>query len=227
MASCKPCLNLAAITLQEHVKTHSEEYKFNCKFCNNAFMNRNVMVSHQKTCHLNSEATMPLSTSTTSPTTLNVVLSPTDVSLQPPPEKRSKLVLNSDEIKNLIMAKDEEIRKQEEANRNRISAELAAKISTVPVPTSVPMVTIPTSILMQEQPDIKHESIDADVNDDDDDMYDDDVDDEEGVDPLENSLKPNLKPVVRKRAPVFPFEVNSPDLSVVDVIKQLLSNAST
>lgn len=194
-------------------------------------MNRNVMVSHQKTCHLNNETTTTTLTTSlpmTPTPTLNVVLSTTDISLQPPPEKRSKLVLNSDEIKNLIMAKDEEIRKQEEANRNRISAELAAKISSMPVPmpaltstSSVPMVTIPTSILMQEQPDIKHEPIDAEVNDDDDEDLDDDEedlddDDEEGVDPLENSLKPNLKPVVRKRAPVFPFEVNSPFLSVSD-----------
>jgi len=105
------------------------------------------------------------------------------------------------------MAKDEEIRKQEEANRNRISAELASKIS------AVPMVTIPTSILMQEQPDIKHEPIDAEVNDDEeDDEFDDD--EEEGVDPLDNSLKPNLKPVVRKRAPVFPFEVMGKTMQV-------------
>ena len=167
------------------------------------------MVSHQKTCPLNNET--PTATLATSPGTLNVVIAQSETSFQPPPEKRFKVVLNSDEIKNLIRAKDEEIRKQEEANRNRISAEIvSAKISA-------PMVTIPTSVLMQEQPVIKHEPINANVNEDDDDDDEDDDDDdlegleededEEGVDPLENSMKPNLKPNVRKRAPVFPFEV--------------------
>ena len=120
---------------------------------------------------------------------------------QPPPEKRFKVVLNSDEIKNLIRAKDEEIRKQEEANRNRIAA-AGMKIATPP------MVTIPASALSQDSPDIKDEPMEED--DAGGDTYDEDDeedDDDEGVDPLEQSLKPIVKPVVRKRAPVFPFEV--------------------
>jgi hypothetical protein len=188
--------------MQEHVKTHSEEYKFNCKFCNSAFMNRNVMVSHQKTCYLNKDSavtSMPLSIpGVVQPAPLTAADS---LAFQPPPEKRFKVVLNSDEIKNLIRAKDEEIRQQEEANRSRMA--LLAKPS--------PMVTIPTSVLMQEEPDIKHEPIDAAgqlIDDDDDDDNDDDDEEEEGVDPLDESLKPNVKPVVRKRPPVFPFEVS-------------------
>ena len=42
---------------QEHVKTHSEEYKFNCKFCNASFINRNVMVTHQRTCPFSTDET--------------------------------------------------------------------------------------------------------------------------------------------------------------------------
>ena len=178
------------------MKTHSEEYKFNCKYCSSAFMNRNVMVSHQKTCHLNSESVAG-SVTLVQPQPVPVV---SNLIIQPPPEKRFKVVLNSDEIKNLIRAKDEEIRKQEEANRNRMKL------------VTPPMVTIPASVLAaQDSPDIKDEPMEDDdagggdtFDEDDDDM--DDVDDE-GVDPLEQSLKPIVKPVVRKRAPVFPFEV--------------------
>ena len=90
---------------QEHVKTHTEEYKFSCKFCGSAFINRNVMVSHQKSCSLNSEATgLPTQPISVQPQQISPSLG------SPPPEKRFKVVLNSDEIKNLIRAKDEEIR---------------------------------------------------------------------------------------------------------------------
>jgi len=40
-----------------------------------------------------------------------------DVKVFSPPEKRPKIILNSEEIKNLIEKKDEELRKQEEAAR--------------------------------------------------------------------------------------------------------------
>ena len=141
------------------------------------------------------------------PSTLGGIIQP------PAAEKRFKVVLNSDEIKNLIQAKDEEIRKQEEANR---VARATAEKNTLSGP--IPMVSIPTNVLAEsnvsDDPDIKHEPMSDDSFDEDEDLAeddannDDDDDYDEGVDPLEASLKPIVKPVVRKRAPVFPFEVN-------------------
>ena len=116
-------------------------------------------------------------------------------------------------------------RKQEEASR---VARAAAELNSVPNPASMvtnpalpmvpnptlPMVSIPTGVLAQvTDPDnddgLKHEPMSDDSFDEDEDLKEDDSDDEEGVDPLENSMKPIVKPVVRKRAPVFPFEVRS------------------
>ena len=80
-----------------------------------------------------------------------------------------------------------------------------------PNPT-LPMVSIPTGVLAHvtdDADDLKHEPMSDDSFDEDEDLKEDDSDDEEGVDPLENSMKPIVKPVVRKRAPVFPFEVRS------------------
>jgi hypothetical protein len=74
------------------------------------------------------------------------------------------------------------------------------------------MVSIPTGVLVQgteDGDDMKHEPMSDDSFDEDEDLKEDDSDDE-GVDPLENSSKPVVKPVVRKRAPVFPFEVRCP-----------------
>lgn len=48
--------NPVLVIFQEHAKSHTEEYKFNCKFCNEAFMNRNVMVTHQRDCPRNPES---------------------------------------------------------------------------------------------------------------------------------------------------------------------------
>ena len=73
------------------------------------------------------------------------------------------------------------------------------------------MVSIPTGILAPGD-DMKHEPMSDDSFDEDEDLKEDESDDDdEGVDPLENnSMKPIVKPVVRKRAPVFPFEVRCP-----------------
>ena len=117
-------------------------------------------------------------------------------------------------------------RKQEEASR---LARAAAELNSVPNPAlpmvpnpalpmvpnpTLPMVSIPTGVLAQGTNDddddgLKHEPMSDDSFDEDEDLKEDDSDDEEGVDPLENSMKLIVKPVVRKRAPVFPFEVRS------------------
>lgn len=199
-------------------------------------MNRNVMVSHQKNCHLNTEAsgaTISLPPVLIQQPQLPQTPSAVGGIIQPPAaEKRFKVVLNSDEIKNLIRAKDEEIRKQEEANRvARSAAEKAAADKNILAGT-IPMVSIPTNVLAEsnvsDDPDIKHEPMSDDSFDEDEDLAEDDAnndnddDYDEGVDPLEASLKPIVKPVVRKRAPVFPFEVNLVNIQSPDYLTKPL-----
>lgn len=153
--NCRFCEKVFANfnAFEEHVKTHSEEYRFNCKSCNVAFMNRNVMISHQKTCRTTNNTT---TSSTTEEETTSV------------PEKKFKVVLSSDEIKDLIRAKDEEIQRQE-----------AAAAMTDPCKDSKRRI-IPTFKAHFASPTHTSSSTTS----------------EETV----------IKPVVRKRAPIFPFD---------------------
>ena len=139
--NCRFCEKVFASynAFEEHVKSHSEEYKFNCKFCHTSFINRNVMVTHQRSCSFNTESTPegdnPESNSSS------------------PPEKKIKLVLNGDDLKDFIKAKDEEMLYQQQSQSS-------TTLTIVPVLNN-------------------NEAID-----------------DNGV----------VKQVVRKRAPIFPFE---------------------
>ena len=128
--NCRFCEKVFASynAFEEHVKSHSEEYKFNCKFCGTSFINRNVMVTHQRNCSFNTDPEDPV------------------------PEKKIKLVLNGESLKDFIKAKDQE---------------MLEKQSQPPTLTIVPVLN------------------NNEVNDG-----------AAGV----------VKEVVRKRAPIFPFE---------------------
>ena len=141
--NCRFCEKVFASynAFEEHVKSHSEEYKFNCKFCHTSFINRNVMVTHQRSCSFNTEST---------PEGDNPDQGSNSSS---PPEKKIKLVLNGDDLKDFIKAKDEEMLYQQQSQSS-------TTLTIVPVLNN-------------------NEAID-----------------DNGV----------VKQVVRKRAPIFPFE---------------------
>ena len=57
--------SLSYVPIQAHVKTHSDEYKFNCRFCNAQFMNRNSWQTHQKNCTVSGQSSNGVTTVTT------------------------------------------------------------------------------------------------------------------------------------------------------------------
>ena len=215
-----------------HIKTHSEEYKFNCKYCNAAFMNRNVMVSHQKAC--SKAVQLPAATMVQQLTTIGanntVVISESGITGKRP---YFKVVLNSEEIKSLIDAKDEEIKLQEAAVKQAVQNQQTSTINNtkkrrLSVPANeitqspIVIVSAATSTTLNVNPTVTG-------NDEDDDIAEVDIDDSpivgHGVDEENegNGSCTSIKPVVRKRAPIFPFEASDhyvPDNNSNNVINK-------
>ena len=190
------------------MKTHSEEYKFSCKFCNATFINRNVMVTHQRTCTFSTDETRngssPNSTSTSGfqnsgngslQITPVFVSNTSPTSSGPPPQKRVKLVLSGLKLKSFIASKD---------------AEMNNGISSNALPTQpLPMTVLPDFaaitgsgnnnnkfVVSSTAAPYQLASVSGNGNND--------SSADESVGSSNSSSV--VKTVVRKRAPVFPFE---------------------
>ena len=197
------------------------------------------MVSHQKACSKAAQAPAATMVQQATSSATRIVSHSSGIG-----EKRPlfKVVLNSDEIKNLIAAKDEEIRKQEEAvkhvvqiqqsvtKKRRIAttARLQGNIGSITQAnvgeqSPIVIVSAATSTTLNVNPVTQ-------VTGEDDDEYEADditeveIDDEQLND---SSTGGSIKPVVRKRAPIFPFEAEDhyvPDNNSNNVINKLAIN---
>ena len=176
------------IFFQEHVKSHSEEYKFQCKFCNASFINRNVMVSHQKDCEFSTDSPKetqedisaqitkrpglqitPVITPVSNHSPQNQLnLSPND----PPAAKRMKIVLNGESLKEFVMARKDEQMTLDPPQMTVLPFQRAAVFQNNNNNNSGHQ---PNTAATADSPDNNYAS---------------------GV----------IKHVVRKRAPIFPFE---------------------
>ena len=174
------------------MKTHSEEYKFNCKFCNASFINRNVMVTHQRTCPFSTDETNGSSQElsggvhSSGPTpTGSLQITPvlkTSSNGTSPPEKRMKVVLSGLKLKTFI-------ENQTNGNSKPLSGFTSATVEP-PQITVLPVMTSGNSNLSSAA----SECISGDSDDS-----------------SSGSLHKAggggmMKQVVRKRAPIFPFE---------------------
>ena len=209
-------------------------------------MNRNVMVSHQKACI---KAAQNSSTEASSSSLLQqlgtvsatnnqtVLLSSGNQTIN---NKRPyfKVVLNSDEIKSLIDAKDQEIKIQEAAvkqvvqNSHHIASEAKKPklSSTNNISDSAAMVIVSeaTTTTLNVNPTVNANS-----------AQDDDIAEVEVQQPIKRKSSEGnmeseasatlggIKPVVRKRAPIFPFEASDhyvPDNNSNNVINKYAIN---
>ena len=210
-------------------------------------MNRNVMVSHQKAC-VKSAQQLP-TTSMGQPVLGAVGGSNTNtvfISDAGRNNKRPlfKVVLNSEEIKSLIDAKDQEIKKQEAAvkqvveNQQQTQKTNNAKklrLSTSESQSPVVVVSEATTTTLNVNPTITGNN-DEDMDDDeDDDITEVDIQqapsetNENGIPKeIDGSISVGgIKPVVRKRAPIFPFEAADhyvPDNNSNNVINKYAIN---
>ena len=142
-----------------------------------------------------------------------------------------KVVLNSDEIKSLIDAKDEEIKQQEQAVKQAVQTQQLAcitdtkrqKVGNDVTQSPIVIVSAATSTTLNVNPTV--------TNDEDDDIAEVEVDDYSklinGSRRESNDSFSGIKPVVRKRAPIFPFEAEDhyvPDNNSNNVINKLAIN---
>ena len=209
-------------------------------------MNRNVMVSHQKACvkaaqnsstdGVSSSLVQQLAT-VSGANNQTVLLSAGN---QPINNKRPyfKVVLNSEEIKSLIDAKDQEIKIQEDAvkkavqNNHQMSSEAKKpKLSSTPnsnEQAAMVIVSEATTTTLNVNPTVTCNS------EQDDDIAEVEIQQpikrksSEGIDESESSsTREGIKPVVRKRAPIFPFEASDhyvPDNNSNNVINKYAIN---
>ena len=193
------------------------------------------MVSHQKACskavQLPAATMVQQLTTTIGPSNAVVLSEPGNM-----PAKRPyfKVVLNSEEIKSLIDAKDEEIKKQEaavkqavqnqqrstinQAKKRRLSSGHANAITQSPLV----IVSAATSTTLNVNP-----TVSLDNDEDDDDIAEIEMQDSSNRSSKEseedNGSFNSIKPVVRKRAPIFPFEASDhyvPDNNSNNVINK-------
>jgi hypothetical protein len=201
-------------------------------------MNRNVMVSHQKACvnaiQIPAGATTVQQLNNMVGGNNTVVISNSGLNNKRP---YFKVVLNSDEIKSLIDAKDQEIKIQEAAvkhvveNNQQMSNDAKkprlSNDSSSSTDSPVVIVSEATTTTLNVNPTFT-------TNDDDDDYDDDDISEVEiqedfnmeNGQSMENEgamAMGSIKPVVRKRAPIFPFEASDhyvPDNNSNNVINK-------
>ena len=202
-------------------------------------MNRNVMVSHQKAC----VKAIQIPAAATTVHQLNnmvggnntVVISDSGLNNKRP---YFKVVLNSEEIKSLIDAKDKEIKKQEAAvkqvvqNNQQMSSDAKkprlskdSSSSTDISDSPVVIVSEATTTTLNVNPTV---STNDDIEDDDD-ISEVEIQESSSIEngrasETEGSLTiGSIKPVVRKRAPIFPFEASDhyvPDNNSNNVINK-------
>ena len=145
-----------------------------------------------------------------------------------------KVVLNSEEIKSLIDAKDEEIKLQEQAVKQAVQTQQLTGINDTKrqkvdlhhndvTQSPIVIVSAATSTTLNVNPTV--------TNDEDDDIAEVEVDDYSklinGSRRESNDSFSGIKPVVRKRAPIFPFEAEDhyvPDNNSNNVINKLAIN---
>ena len=158
-----------------------------------------------------------------------------------------KVVLNSEEIKSLIDAKDEEIKIQEAAVKQAVQnkTQLSAQVATIDAKkprlslsggnegshSPVVIVSEATTTTLNVNPTVSGME---DDDYDDDDIAEVDIEDSSmlkkgsGHEQQEGSITMGgIKPVVRKRAPIFPFEASDhyvPDNNSNNVINKLAIN---